>query len=135
MTSLFQQNLISTVDITADTVTANYFTGDGANITNITAAVANTALAVDGANVSGEVSSATNALFATNAGSADSVDGANVIGAVFQSETANYVIQPIQANITSVGVLSNLEVSGNISTNSKIFISQDCQYFRFKKWK
>jgi hypothetical protein len=125
MTSLFQQNSISTIDITADTVTANYFIGNGANLTNITAAVADTALSVDGSNVQGEVASAANAVFATTAGTADSVAGANVVGIVGQSETANYVIQPIQSNITSVGILSNLEVSGNISTNSNLMILTD----------
>jgi uncharacterized protein with ACT and thioredoxin-like domain len=96
-------------------VSANYFTGDGANLTNITIANANyanfagNAFAVDGANVVGAVATANTAL---------SVDGANVVGAVAQATNADVALEvsnSSQPNITSVGTLTSLAVTGNIS--------------------
>ena len=70
-------------------VTANYFIGSGANLANIT-----------GANVTGTVANATHAV------SADS------------ATTAGTVTTAAQPNITSVGNLTSLIVSGNLSSGN-----------------
>jgi len=72
----------------SNTVNATAFVGNGAGLTSIT-----------GANVTGTVANAT---YAANAGHAT---------------TANTVTDNAQPNITSVGTLSNLSVSGNITAN------------------
>ena len=117
-------------------VTANFFIGSGNNLSNIQAAnitgtinlanfattansvagadvsgfvananVANTAFAVAGANVSGEVSFAA---------TANTVAGANVSGQVGNSLIAGTVYTNAQPNITSVGTLTSLSVTGDI---------------------
>jgi hypothetical protein len=72
----------------SNTVNATAFVGNGAGLTSIT-----------GANVTGTVANAT---YAANAGHAT---------------TANTVTDNAQPNITSVGTLGNLAVSGNITAN------------------
>jgi hypothetical protein len=74
-------------------VTGSYIVGNGSLLSNIT-----------GANVTGTVANAT---YATSAGSATTATSATTAGTV----TGN-----AQANITSVGTLSSLTVSGNIGT-------------------
>jgi len=83
-------------------VVANYFSGDGSLLTSIA-----------GANVTGTVANAT---YATTAGSADSVAGANVTGTVSSATTAATVTTAAQPNITSVGTLTDLSVTGNVTT-------------------
>ena len=83
----------------------------GANVSGEVgfAAVANS---VAGANVTGEVS---------NAATANAVDGANVSGTVANAThatTANTVVDAVQSNITTVGTLSSLDVSGNLSAGN-----------------
>lgn len=134
-----------TFDGTTVTLLGNIFasniSGDGGGISNIAGAnvtgeVANAAYAtnagtastvasVAGANVTGEVA---NAAYATNAGTATTVlgvAGANVSGEVANAayatssgsaSTATTVTDNAQANITSVGTLTTLSVSGNVST-------------------
>jgi len=83
----------------------------GANVTGEVSFAA-TANAVAGANVTGEVS---------NAASANAVDGANVSGTVANAThatTANTVVDAVQSNITTVGTLSSLDVSGNLSAGN-----------------
>jgi hypothetical protein len=72
----------------SNTVNATAFVGNGAGLTSIT-----------GANVTGTVANAT---YAANAGHAT---------------TANTVTDNAQPNITSVGTLTNLAVTGNITAN------------------
>jgi len=74
-------------------VTGSYIIGNGSLLSNLT-----------GANVTGTVANAT---YATSAGSATTATSATTAGTV----TGN-----AQANITSVGTLSTLTVSGNIGT-------------------
>ena len=84
----------------ANTIGAQYLKGDGSNISNIA-----------GANVSGEV---------TFAATANAIAGANVSGEVANANYAAYagnVTIAAQANITSVGVLTSLAVSGDITTS------------------
>jgi hypothetical protein len=97
-------------------VAANTISGNGGQIANITganvtgavgtASVASTAYSVDGANVSGTVGNATVAL---------SVAGANVSGNVGAATVAGVVTTNAQPNITSLGTLSSLSVTGNVS--------------------
>ena len=124
-------NLIVAGNIIGNTSNANYanFAGTAFNVSgsNVTGAVANatyantanlatyatTANAVAGANVSGAVSYAT---------TANSVAGANVSGQVANALVAGTVYTNAQPNITSVGTLVNLSVTGNITSLSGVFV-------------
>jgi len=113
----------ATLAATANTVAGANVTGQvgfaalansvsGANVIGQVgfAAVANS---VAGANVSGAVA------LATSATSANSVAGANVTGTVATATTASVagtVTTAAQPNITSVGTLTSLTVSGNTTT-------------------
>ena len=114
--------------IFANSVSAGYILGNGSLLTGIVTAsgnvnyanIANVAYNVDGANVSGTVANAT---YAATAGTAYSVSGANVSGEVANSAYANTsgtaatVTANAQPNITSVGNLTSLTVTGNVSAN------------------
>ena len=98
----------------------------GANVSG-EVSFANTANSVAGANVSGEVANATFATSSDSANIADtanSVAGANVSGTVANasfattSGTASTVTTNAQPNITSVGTLTSLSVSGNVSAEN-----------------
>ena len=101
----------------------------GANVTGEVSFAA-TANAVAGANVSGEVAFAAVANSVaganvtgevSNAATANAVDGANVSGTVANAThatTANTVVDAVQSNITTVGTLSSLDVSGNLSAGN-----------------
>jgi hypothetical protein len=80
----------------------------GANVTGAVA-FATTANSVAGSNVSGAVAFAT---------TANSVAGANVSGQVGNSLIAGTVYTNSQPNITSVGTLTSLIVSGNANTGN-----------------
>jgi len=80
---------------TTGTLTATLYAGSGANLTNIA-----------GANVTGQVSFAA---------TANAVAGANVSGQVGNALVAGTVYTAAQPNITSVGTLTSLGVSGNIT--------------------
>jgi len=97
-------------------VRADHFIGNGASLTdivgaNVTGEVTNaaTANAVAGANVSGEVSFA---------GIANSVAGGNVTGTVATATSALTVTEGAQTAITSVGTLSALTVTANVSAGN-----------------
>ena len=94
-------------------ITGSYIIGNGSLLTNIT-----------GANITGIVANATYAFtanaatYANHANVADSanaVSGANVTGTV---GLAQYVTQAAQANITSVGTLTSLSVTGNVTAGN-----------------
>jgi len=72
--------------------------GDAGNISN-----------VQGANVAGEVNFAA---------TANTVAGANVTGTVPLAAIASTVSGAVQSNITSVGTLTSLDVSGNLSAGN-----------------
>ncbi len=120
----------------AGNINATNFAGSGAGLTSLTganvtgvvaqatqAATANVANSVAGANVSGVVAQATQA---ATANVANSVAGANVSGVVAQATQANAantavtVTGAAQANITSVGTLTSLNASGNITSSGNI---------------
>jgi hypothetical protein len=103
----------------------------GANVSEVPlatlATTATTANAVAGANVSGEVSFAqvANSVAGANvsgevdfAATANAVAGANVSGSVSTATVAGTVSTAAQPNITSVGSLSSLSVTGNVSAGN-----------------
>lgn len=92
--------ILSSVSVSG-TATAGQFTGEGGNLSNI-----------QGANVTGIVAQATQANYANTA---NAVAGSNVSGTVGSATTAATVTTAAQPNITSVGALSSLSVSGNIT--------------------
>jgi hypothetical protein len=97
--------------VASATVAASANTVAGANVTGQVAFAA-TANAVAGANVSGAVAFAT---------TANAVAGANVSGTVANANYAAYagnVTIAAQSNITSVGTLTSLTVSGNASAGN-----------------
>ena len=109
-------------------VYGNYFVGNitGSVANAVFANIANVAYSVDGANVSGAVANAT---YANTAGVAYSVSGANVTGNVANSTfattsgsstTAATVTTNAQPNITSVGTLTTLSVTGDVTANNVI---------------
>jgi len=87
-------------NITAANITANTgtFTGNGSGLNHLA-----------GANVTGAVTLAT---------TANAVAGANVTGQVGNALVASTVYTNAQPNITSVGTLSSLTVTGNISAGN-----------------
>ena len=105
-------------------ISANYFIGNGASLTSIVGAnvtgfvpnanIANTAFSVSGANVSSEVA---NANYATYSNTAYNVSGSNVSGQVGNALVAGSVYTNAQPNITSVGTLTSLDVTGNVNAN------------------
>jgi hypothetical protein len=124
---------IQGANVSGDVANANYanFAGTAYSVSgaNVSGEVANanyatfagTAYSVSGANVSGEVANANYATYANSAnfaGTAYSVDGANVSGQVANALVAGTVYTNAQPNITSVGTLSSLDVTGNVSAGN-----------------
>ena len=95
----------------ADSVAGANVTGTVASATQ--ANTANVANSVSGANVTGTVANATQA---ATANVANSVAGGNVTGQVANALVAGTVYTNAQPNITSLGTLSALSVTGNITT-------------------
>jgi hypothetical protein len=90
----------TTVGATGNITGAN-INGNGSGLSSIT-----------GANVTGTVASATQA---NTANVANSVSGGNVTGQVANALVAGTVYTNAQPNITSVGILTSLSVTGNIT--------------------
>jgi len=105
------QSLTLAGNLTGNLITGTTFSGNGAGLSSIT-----------GANVTGYVPDADHATIANIANVAYSVDGGNVSGEV---SVANTVSNPEQGNITSVGTLTALTVSGNISGQDNLSISNN----------
>ena len=89
--------------VTTGNVIAGSFTGEAGNLSNI-----------NGANVTGTVATANIATTAYN------VSGANVSGTVANASVAGTVTNNAQPNITSVGTLTSLNVTGIISATGNI---------------
>ncbi len=85
-------------------IRANYFIGNGSTLTTIT-----------GANVTGNVTSAVQSHYANIA---NSVAGSNVSGQVGNALVAGTVYTNAQPNITSVGTLTSLIITGNITSGN-----------------
>jgi hypothetical protein len=85
---------------------------------------------LSGANVSGAVANATYAIDAGTAQTAVSVAGANITGQVNNAAVAGTVYTNAQPNITSVGTLTSLTVTGNISSgNANLGNAVTANYF------
>ncbi len=132
-------NTISVRDANAN-VTANYFIGNGSQLTglstssisngtsNVAIPVAsgninltaggNTSLVVSstGANVSGNLTAGN---ITAGTGIGGSITGANLVSANFFTGTLTTAAQP---NITSVGTLTTANVTGNITSISGVFV-------------
>ena len=91
-------------------VTAAYFSGNGYYLNHI-----------NSANITGTVANANYATYSGTAAAANTVAGANVSGTVANANYAAYagnITHSNQPNITTVGTLGNLVVSGNITANN-----------------
>lgn len=120
---------------TANSVAAANITGTVSFATNST--TANVAKTVAGANVTGTVANATYALSSNTANTATSAGSANTANTANTSNTAataNTVIDSAQANITSLGNLTSLTVTGKSNLNEvgnvKITGGSSGQYLR-----
>jgi hypothetical protein len=110
-------SLIVTGNISGANLTGNHY-GNGTGLTSIPGAnvtgfvpnanVANTAFSVSASNISGTVN------LANYATVANSVEAANISGTI----TASTVSTAAQPNITSIGTLTSLTVSGNATFSS-----------------
>ena len=108
----------ATTMIVAGNVSADYILGDGGLLSNLSIAstpeanyanFAGEAFSVTGSNVDGQVS---------YAATANAVAGANVSGQVGNALIAGTVFTNAQPNITSVGTLASLSVSGNAAVGN-----------------
>jgi len=117
---------IATINLDGSSSNVLYGNGSFAAISITEVANANyanyagNAFSVDGANVVGDVSGANHANIAD---SANSVAGANVSGTVANANYSNFagqVVDSTQSNITSLGTLANLSVSGATSLSSNL---------------
>ena len=104
--------------------TANFFTGTLTTNAqpNITSVGTLTSLAVTGNVTTGNVSGTTGAFtdVSGNGSSLSAITGANVTGQVANALVAGTVYTAAQPNITSVGTLSSLAVTGNITSNANV---------------
>ena len=97
-------NVVSNNANLGNLVIANFFSGSGNLLSNI-----------QGSNVSGNVTSAVQSHYANIA---NSVAGGNVSGQVGNALVAGTVYTNAQPNITSVGTLSSLTVTANITSGN-----------------
>ena len=116
-------------DVTANVVHSNYLYGDGSNVTNVHATLADVANEVAGANVTGQVTFAAiaNSVAGSNvsgqvafANVANNVAAANITGQVANALVAGTVYNSAQANITSLGNLTTLTVVGNTTLGNSV---------------
>jgi len=103
-----------------NTFAVNYANGSPVNLDGPVANAnyanfAGTAYSVAGANVTGTVANANYSVYSGTASTANSVAGANVSGQVANALLAGTVYTNAQPNITSLGTLTSLSVSGNIT--------------------
>ena len=121
-------------------VRAGYFIGNGSQLSGVAAATATTAQTVtsnaqpnitslgtlSSLNVTGNISSAANvtaSYFIGNGSALTSITGGNVTGQVGNALIAGTVYTNAQPNITSLGTLSNLSITGNVSSAANITAS------------
>lgn len=133
----FSTNANFTFEPDSETLNSNYFAGDGSNLTNLTAinitGIVSNALYANFSNYStyaGEVDFAQNANtsnyanYANYAGDAINAINANYAGYADTSNTAATVTDSYQPTITTIGTLTDLAVSNNITTNTIIANNQ-----------
>jgi hypothetical protein len=119
-------NISNVANITsAANITASFFIGNGSSLTGVSASPAgsNTQIQFNnsgafGGNSTFTINTATGVLaapnFSGNGASLTSITGANVTGQVGNALVAGTVYTNAQPNITSVGTLTSLTVSGNL---------------------
>ena len=104
---------------TTGNITGGYIFGNGSQLTGIAATYGNANvvanLAALGSNPVSTTGNVTAGYFIGNGSALASITGANVDGAVPSATTAGTVTTAAQANITSVGVLTSLSSTGNIT--------------------
>ena len=113
---------------TTGNVTGGYIFGNGSQLTGIAASYGNAEVAAFLPTYTGAMTAMTGAVTTTanisgayligNGSALSSITGANVVGTVSSATTATTagtVTTAAQANITSVGTLTSLAVSGNVS--------------------
>ena len=137
---------VAGANVSGNVATANYatyagtaYSVDGANVSGDVANAnyanyAGTAYSVDGANVSGDVATAN---YANYAGTAFAIDGANVSNTVANANFAlysnlasfaNIVTDAAQPNITSLGNLTQLTVTGNTLIAGNLTVDGNITY-------
>jgi hypothetical protein len=115
---------------TTANVTGNYFIGNGSQLTGLPAGYANADVAAYLPTYTGNLASLTGVVTTTanitgnyfigNGSQLTSITGGNVTGQVANALVADTVTTAAQPNITSVGTLSSLSVSGNITGGNLI---------------
>lgn len=96
-----------TFDVSSSTLTARNIAGNGSGLTSLT-----------GSAVTGTVANAAYSLSAGSANTANTANTSNNSNLANIANRAGTVTGASQPNITSVGILSNLVVSGNISASN-----------------
>jgi hypothetical protein len=121
----FGSNSISTTG----NVTASYVVGNGSLLTNLTGAnVVGTVANATFATTAGTATSATTAGQANFANVANSVSGGNVSGQVANALVAGTVYTAAQPNITSVGNLTSLTVTGDSLLQGNLQVNGNVTY-------
>ena len=114
---------IQGANVSGAVANANYATTTGTVTTaaqpNITSVGTLTSLGVNG-NITAVNVTANTGIFTGNAAGLTNIPAANINGTVSSASTAVTVTASAQPNITSVGTLSNLSVSGNVSVAGNI---------------
>ena len=130
-------NLNGTLNVSGDATVGNIVTGTGAggNITGANIISANTLIALGNANLGNTVTANYftgnfygTANLATYATTANSVAGANVSGQVANALVAGTVYTNAQPNITSVGTLTSLAVTGDTTLTGNLTVSGTFEY-------
>jgi hypothetical protein len=102
----------------AGNITAPYFLGNGSQLTDIVSTYGNANvaanLAVFANNPISTTGNVTSGYFVGNGSLLSSITGANVTGTVATATTAGTVTTAAQGNITSLGTLTSLSVTGNV---------------------
>ncbi len=119
LTSLSVTGNLSTGNINGgNAVVANYFVGNGSLLTGLPAGYSNANVAAYLPTYTGNVSAA---YFIGDGSALTNINGSNVTGQVANALIAGTVYSNAQPNITSVGTLSNLIVSGNANVDGTLF--------------
>ena len=114
-------NITGTLNVTGNTTVGNLTTsGSGGNVSNVNVISANTFIATG--NITSGNANLGNAVtanfFIGSGNNLSNIQGANVTGTVSSATTASTVTTASQPNITSVGTLSSLSATGNITSGN-----------------
>jgi len=132
VTASAQPNITSVGTLTSVSATGNisgnYFIGNGSQLTGLPEQYSNANVAAYLPTYTGNLASLTGAVTTTanitgnyfigNGSQLMSITGANVTGTVASATTAGTVTTAAQPNITSVGTLSTVSVTGNITSGN-----------------